>query len=89
MKRLLVGTALTLFAAAPAIGWADCEYHNAAAMASAAPTARPEAAHARVATSKALVTAKASAARQVKSVADKATSSPSSANTPAVVAKGD
>lgn len=40
MKRMLVGTALTLFAFAPALSWADCDYHNQAAMASSTPAAK-------------------------------------------------
>ena len=39
MKKVLVGTALTLFALAPAMGWADCsDGHGKASMASSTRT---------------------------------------------------
>jgi hypothetical protein len=34
MKKSLVGTALALFAVAPAMAWADCDFHDKASMAS-------------------------------------------------------
>jgi len=87
MKRILVGTAIALFALAPAMGWADCEYHNAS-MASSTPSAKAELAKAPAASkAPAPVVAKASVAKQVKSVGDKATSSPSKTPGSTVVAK--
>lgn len=88
MKRMLVGTALTLFAFAPVTGWADCDYHNKASMASATPAAKAELAQAPAAgKAPASVVAKTSIAKQVKHVASKAASSPSKAETSTVVAK--
>ena len=46
MKKVLVGTALTLFALAPAMGWADCDYHDKASMASSTPAKKTEVAQA-------------------------------------------
>lgn len=87
MKRILIGTAIALFALAPAMGWADCEYHNAS-MASSAPSAKGELAKAPAASkASAPVVAKASAARQVKRVSDKAASSPSKSDGSTLVAK--
>jgi len=87
MKRILVGTAIALFALAPAMGWADCEYHNAS-MASSTPSAKAELAKAPAASkAPAPVVAKASVAKQVKSVGDKAASSPSKTDGSTVVAK--
>ena len=66
MKRILVGTAIALFALAPEMVWADCEYHNAA-MASSAPSAKAELARAPAASkAPAPVVAKTSVAKQVK-----------------------
>ena len=87
MKRILVGTAIALFALAPAMGWADCEYHNAS-MASSTPSAKAELAKAPAASkAPAPVVAKASVAKQVKSVGDKATSSSTKTDGSTVVAK--
>jgi hypothetical protein len=87
MKRILVGTALTLFAFAPAMGWADCDYHKAS-MASSTPAAKDELAQAPAASkAPAPVVAKTSVAKQVKHVDNKATSSPSKAEGSTVVAK--
>jgi hypothetical protein len=87
MKRILVGTALTLFAFAPAMSWADCDYHNKASMASSTPAAKAELAQAPAASkSSAPVVAKVSVAKEVKHVDSKATSSPSKAEGPTVVA---
>lgn len=85
MKRILAGTAIALFALAPAMGWADCDYHNAS-MASSTPSAKAELAKAPAA-SKAPVVAKASVAKQVKSVGDKAASSSTKTDGSTVVAK--
>ena len=85
MKRILVGTALTLFALAPAMGWADCDYHNKASMASSTPE-KADQAQARAA-SKAPVVAKKSATKQVRHADSKTTSSPSKADGSTVVAK--
>ena len=47
MKKVLVGTALTLFALAPAMGWADCsDGHDKASMASSTPANKTEVAQA-------------------------------------------
>ena len=87
MKRILVGTALTLFALAPAMGWADCDYHKAS-MASSTPAAKAELAQGPAASrAPAPVVAKTSVAKQVKHVDSKATSSPSKAEGSTVVAK--
>jgi hypothetical protein len=85
MKRILVGTALTLFALAPTMGWAECDYHKAS-MASSTPVAKDELAQAPAA-SKAPVVAKTSVAKQVKHVDSKATSSPSKTEGSTIVAK--
>lgn len=85
MKRILVGTALTLFALAPAMSWADCDYHNKASMASSAPE-KADQAQAQAA-SKAPVVAKTSAIKQVRHVDSKVISSPSKAEGSTVVAK--
>lgn len=88
MKRTLVGTALTLFAFAPAMSWADCDYHNKASMASSTPAAKAEVAQAPAAgKAHGSVVAKTSVARQVKPIDSKATSSPSKADASTVVAK--
>jgi hypothetical protein len=84
MKRILVGMALALFALAPTVGLADCDYHKAS-MASSTP-AKDELAQAPAAT-KAPVVAKTSVAKQVKQVDSKATSSPSKTEGSTVVAK--
>ena len=87
MKKVLVGTALTLFALAPAMGWADCDYHNKASMASSTPAKKTEVAQAS-ATGKATVpvAAKTSAANKVNTVDRKAPASPK-AEESTVVAK--
>lgn len=85
MKRILVGTALTLFALAPTMGLADCDYHKAS-MASSAPVAQDELAQAPAA-SKVPVVAKTSVTKQVKHVDSKVTSSPSKTDGSTVVAK--
>jgi hypothetical protein len=83
MKRILVGTALTLFALAPTMVWADCDYHKAS-MASSTPVAKDELAQAPAASKvPAPVVAKASVAKPVK----QATSSPSKTEGSTVVAK--
>jgi len=85
MKRILVGTALTLFALVPAMALADCDYHNKASMASSTPE-KADRAQAQAA-SKAPVVAKTSATKQVRNADSKATSSPSKAEGSTVVAK--
>lgn len=88
MKRILVGTALTLFAFAPAMSWADCDYHNKASMASSTPAAKAEMAQAPAAGKAPVpVVAKTSVAKPVKHVDSKATSSPTKAEGSTVVAK--
>ena len=87
MKRILVGTALTLFVLAPTLGWADCDYHKAS-MASSTSVARDELAQGPAASkASAPVVAKTSLAKQAKHVDSKATSSPSKAEGSTVVAK--
>ena len=87
MTRILVGTALTLFALAPTMAWADCDYHKAS-MASSTPVAKDELAQAPAASkAPAPVVAKTSVAKQVKHVDSKAPSSPSNAEGSTVVAK--
>lgn len=87
MKKVLVGTALFLFALAPAMGWADCDYHDKASMASSTPAKKTEVAQAS-ATGKATapVAVKTSAARKVNTVDRKAPASPK-AEESTVVAK--
>ena len=88
MKRVLVGTALTLFALAPAMGWADCGDHDKASMASSTPASKTEVAQAS-ATGKATapVAVKTSKARQVNTVDRKATAASPKAEESTVVAK--
>jgi hypothetical protein len=86
MKRILVGTTLTLFALAPTMGLADCDYHKAS-MASSTPVAKDEIAQAPAASkAPAPVVAKTSVAKQVKHVDSKAMS-PSKTEASTVVAK--
>ena len=76
MKRIVVGTALTLFAFAPAIGWADCDYHNKASMASSTPAAKGELAQAPAANkASAPVVAKTSATKSLLEAMDRRTGS--------------
>ncbi|HEY2816416.1 MAG TPA: hypothetical protein VGK44_04710 [Casimicrobiaceae bacterium] len=87
MKRILVGMAFTLFALAPTMGLADCDYHKAS-MASSTPVARDELAQAPAASKTAApAVAKTSVAKQVRHVGSKAMSSPSKAEVSTVVAK--
>ena len=75
MKRILVGTVVALFALAPTLGLADCDYHKAS-MASSSPVANDELAQAPAASkAPAPVAAKTSVTKQVKHVDGKATSS--------------
>jgi hypothetical protein len=90
MKRILVGTALTLFAFAPAMSWADCDYHNKASMASSTPDKAELAQAPAVSKSTAPVVAKTSAPKQVKQVKQvdsKTAPSPSKAEGSTVLAK--
>jgi len=87
MKRILVGSAVALFALAPTMGWAECDYHKAS-MASSAPVVKDELAQAPAASkAQAPVVAKTSVAKQVKHVDSKATSSPSKTDGSTVVAR--
>ena len=87
MTRMLVGTALALFALAPTMGWADCDFHKAS-MASSTSVAKDELAQAPAASkAPAPVVAKTSVAKQAKHVDTKATSSPSKTAESTVVAK--
>jgi len=87
MKRILVGTALTLFALAPTMASADCDYHKAS-MASSTPVAKDELAQVpAVSKMPAAAVAKVSVAKQAKHVDSKATSLPSKTEPSTVVAK--
>jgi hypothetical protein len=88
MKKVLVGTALSLFALAPAMGWADCDYHDKASMASSTPAKKKTEVAQASATGKATapVAVKTSAARKVNTVDRKAPASPK-AEESTVVAK--
>ena len=89
MKKILIGTALAAFALAPAMGWADCDFHNKASMASSKSADRAELAQAAAASkAPAPVVAKAHAAKQVKQVVAKSTS-PSTADASTVVTKNN
>lgn len=71
MKKVLVGTAFAALALAPAVSFADCDFHNKASMALSKPADKSEVAQASsVAKSSAAVLAK-SDARQVKQAVDK------------------
>ena len=89
MKKVLVGTALTLFALAPAMGWADCSGdHDKASMASSTPANKTEVAQASATgKAKAPVVAKTSVARQVNTIDRKATAASPKAEESTVVAK--
>ena len=88
MKKLLVGTTLTVFALAPALGWADCGgEHDKASMASSQPAPKPESAQAQAASNTSPAVAKATAAKKVKHAAAKPAASKASATT--VVAKNN
>src|SRR5690349_964976 len=88
MKKSLVGTALALFAVAPAMAWADCDFHDKASMASKS-TDKAELAQ-QQATNKASspVVAKTSGTK-VKQASDKKATSPSKADASTVVAKNN
>jgi len=87
MKRILIGTTLAAFALAPAMGWADCEYH--ASMASAKSAEKAPLAQAPAASmAPAPVVAKAPATKQVKHTGDKTTSPPKADASP-VLAKNN
>jgi len=87
MKRILIGTTLAAFALAPAMGWADCEYHASMASSKSADKA-PLAQAPAASTAPAPVLAKAPVTKQVKHAVDKATSSPT-AKESAVLAKNN
>ena len=88
MKRMLVGTTLALFALAPAMGWADCDYHDKASMASSTPAKKTEVAQtSATGKAKAPVVAKSSVAREVNTVDRKATAAAPKAEESTVVAK--
>jgi len=87
MKRILVGTALTLFALAPTMASADCDYHKAS-MASSTPVAKDELAQVPAASkAPAAAVAKPSVVKQAKHVDSNATSSLSKTEPSTVVAK--
>lgn len=76
MKKAMLGTTLAAFALAPAMAWADCEFHNQAAMAQmASANPAPQASKVQAnASHKAStpVVAKAASAKQAKAMTDKA-----------------
>ena len=87
MKRILVGMALTLFALAPTMGMADCDYHKDA-IASSTPVAKDELTQAPAASkAPAPVVAKTSVAKHVKHAGSKEMSTPSKTERSTVVAK--
>ena len=86
MRKILLGATLVAFALAPAMGWADCDYHEKASMASAKPAEKAELAQAPAANKAPAPIAKVSATKQVKHMTDKVTS-PSKADDATVVAK--
>ena len=89
MKKSLVGTALALFAVAPAMAWADCDFHDKASMASKS-TDKAQVAQEQAANKASTpVAAKTAATRQVKHTADKKLASPANADASAVVAKNN
>jgi hypothetical protein len=88
MKRILVGMALTLFALAPTMGLADCDYHKASMASSSTPVAKDELAQAPAASKDSTpVAVKASVAKQAKHVDGKAMPSRSKTEGSTVVAK--
>lgn len=87
MKRILIGTTLAAFALAPAMGWADCEYH--ASMASAKSAVKTPLVQAPAASkAPAPVVAKAPMNKQVRQAGDKTTSPPKADESP-VLAKNN
>ena len=89
MKKSLVGTALALFAVAPAMAWADCDFHDKASMASKS-TDKAQVAQEQAANkASGPVAAKTTATRQVKHSADKKLASPTKADASTVVAKNN
>ena len=68
MKKILVGTALAVFALAPALGWADCGGdHDKASMASSQDAQKPELAQSPAASNTSTPdVAKAATVRKVK-----------------------
>lgn len=66
MTKILIGTTLAVFALAPALSSADCEYHNKASMASLKPAEAAAASQAPAASkAPAAVVAKAAATKPV------------------------
>jgi hypothetical protein len=90
MKITLFGTALALVAFAPAMAWADCDFHDKASMASSKPADKAELAQAQApAKAPAPVVAKTSVAKHVKQTSDKPTTSAKAADGSTVVAKNN
>ena len=85
MKRIVVGTALTVLAFAPAMSWADCDGHDKAAMASTKP-AKADAQATAANKAAAPVVAK-TPAKQVKQAASKPTPSTTKTDGSTVMAK--
>jgi hypothetical protein len=72
MKKTLFGTALALFAFAPAMAWADCDFHDKASMASSKQADKARVAQAQAPDkASAPAVAKASVAKHVKQTSDK------------------
>ena len=89
MKITLFGTALALVAFAPAMAWADCDFHDKASMASSKPAGKAELAQTQAPSKAPAVVAKASVAKHVKQASDKPTTSAKAADGSTVVAKNN
>ena len=87
MTRILVGMAVALFAIAPTMALADCDYHKDS-IASSSPIVKDELAQAPAASkAPAPGVAKTSVAKQVRQADSKAMSTPSKTERTTVVAK--
>jgi hypothetical protein len=64
MTKILIGTTLAVFALAPALSSADCDYHNKASMASLKPAEAVNASQAAASKAPAAVIAKTAGAKQ-------------------------
>jgi hypothetical protein len=86
MKKILAGTTLAVFTLAPALGWADCDFHNKATMALTKPADKTEAPQALAASKASTAVAKTDSAKQA---AKTKASAPSKADRQTVVAKNN
>ena len=87
MRKTLLGTAFAAFAIAPAMAWADCDFHNKASMASSAPAQKSDVQAQASGKASAPVVAKTSTAKHVKPTSDKPAPTPSKSDASTVVAK--